>query len=197
VLIASMVGYNAFTTYNQRDTALIVNITARQRTLVERYIKDVLLKLQGIQADPNDFLPSLVRRGLYREEPFLALGLFPWTRCIETAEGAAARNELAGLKDTVNGKFDAEAREDPRQALALVAILGSAVLLIHGWALDLEMWTPLFLGLARRYRVIAIDRRGFGLSAGAPSLERDALDVWQVLDALNVRRCENGEFQED
>jgi two-component system sensor histidine kinase/response regulator len=60
VLIASMVGYNALTTYNQRDTALIVNITARQRTLVERYIKDVLLKLQGIQADPSESQGVLV-----------------------------------------------------------------------------------------------------------------------------------------
>ncbi len=60
VLIASMVGYNAFTTYNQRDTALIVNITARQRTLVERYIKDVLLKVQGVQADPSESSNVLV-----------------------------------------------------------------------------------------------------------------------------------------
>jgi hypothetical protein len=54
VLIAAMVGYNVVTTANQRNTALIVNITARQRTLVERYIKDVLLKLQDIQADPSE-----------------------------------------------------------------------------------------------------------------------------------------------
>ncbi|MEY2444431.1 MAG: hypothetical protein QOE00_1011, partial [Ilumatobacteraceae bacterium] len=60
VLIASMVGYNVFTTANQRDTALVVNITARQRTLVERYIKDVLLKVQGFQADPNESRDVLV-----------------------------------------------------------------------------------------------------------------------------------------
>jgi two-component system, sensor histidine kinase and response regulator len=61
ILIASMVGYNVVTTANQRDTALIVNITARQRTLVERYIKDVLLKLQGMQADPNESKDVLVK----------------------------------------------------------------------------------------------------------------------------------------
>ena len=60
VLIASMVGYNVSTTSNQRDTALIVNITARQRTLVERYIKDLLLTLQGIQADPGPSRDVLV-----------------------------------------------------------------------------------------------------------------------------------------
>ncbi len=68
VLIASMVGYNVATTANQRDTALIVNITARQRTLVERYIKDVLLTLQGIQADPGPSRDVLIehRDGLAR-----------------------------------------------------------------------------------------------------------------------------------
>ena len=37
---------------------------------------------------------------------------------------------------------------------------GPAVLLIHGWTLDLDMWTPQFATLANRYRLIAFDRRG-------------------------------------
>jgi PAS domain S-box-containing protein len=60
VLITAMVGYNGLTTANQRDAPLIVNVTARQRTLVERYIKDVLLKLGGFQADPNESRDVLV-----------------------------------------------------------------------------------------------------------------------------------------
>ncbi|MEP7203615.1 MAG: response regulator [Ilumatobacteraceae bacterium] len=60
LLIATMVGYNVMTTYNQSDSALVVNVTARQRTLVERYIKDVLLKLQGAQADPSESREVLV-----------------------------------------------------------------------------------------------------------------------------------------
>ena len=38
--------------------------------------------------------------------------------------------------------------------------------LVHGWALDLDMWTPQFAALADRYRLIAFDRRGFGIVVG-------------------------------
>ena len=46
---------------------------------------------------------------------------------------------------------------------------GPAVLFLHGWALDLDMWRAQFEALASRYRLIAFDRRGFGLSSGTPS----------------------------
>jgi PAS domain S-box-containing protein len=52
VLIASMVGYNAWALSRQSDTPLVVNVTERQRALTERYIKDILLKVDGDQADP-------------------------------------------------------------------------------------------------------------------------------------------------
>ncbi|HYY78601.1 MAG TPA: EAL domain-containing protein [Actinomycetes bacterium] len=52
VLVTVMVGYNARATANQRGSALVVNIAARQRALVERYTKDVLLVVDGFQADP-------------------------------------------------------------------------------------------------------------------------------------------------
>jgi 3-oxoadipate enol-lactonase len=57
---------------------------------------------------------------------------------------------------------------------------GPAVLLVHGWALDLEMWNALAVALCDEFRVVRLDRRGFGLSSGRPSLERDICD----LDAL-------------
>lgn len=57
---------------------------------------------------------------------------------------------------------------------------GPAVLLVHGWALDLEMWNALAVALRDEFRVVRLDRRGFGLSSGRPSLERDICD----LDAL-------------
>ena len=53
VLISVMVGYNAYETQRQRPTALVVDVTARQRTLTERYIKDTVLALDGVQADPE------------------------------------------------------------------------------------------------------------------------------------------------
>src|SRR4051812_48031896 len=53
VLIVVMVGYNAYATDRERPTALVVDVTARQRTLTERYIKDTVLVLDGVQADPE------------------------------------------------------------------------------------------------------------------------------------------------
>ncbi|HEX8132891.1 MAG TPA: PAS domain S-box protein [Actinomycetes bacterium] len=53
VLVTVIVGYNARATAQQRGSALVVNIAARQRTLVERYTQDVLLVVDGFQADPK------------------------------------------------------------------------------------------------------------------------------------------------
>jgi len=57
---------------------------------------------------------------------------------------------------------------------------GPALLLVHGWTLDLEMWNALSAALRPTFRVIRLDRRGFGMSSGQPGLERDIAD----LDAL-------------
>lgn len=65
---------------------------------------------------------------------------------------------------------------------------GPAVLLIHGWALDLDMWLPQFAELADRYRLIAFDRRGFGLSSGTPGIEDDVADIHELLARLGVDR---------
>jgi PAS domain S-box-containing protein len=54
VLVAAIVVYNARAIAEQRGSALVVNLAARQRALVERYTKDVLLVLDGFQADPKE-----------------------------------------------------------------------------------------------------------------------------------------------
>ncbi|HEV7445203.1 MAG TPA: alpha/beta fold hydrolase, partial [Steroidobacteraceae bacterium] len=46
---------------------------------------------------------------------------------------------------------------------------GPAILLIHGWSLDLDMWEPQVGDLSRSFRLIRFDRRGYGLSSGKPS----------------------------
>ncbi|HVS78395.1 MAG TPA: alpha/beta fold hydrolase, partial [Steroidobacteraceae bacterium] len=53
---------------------------------------------------------------------------------------------------------------------------GPAVLLIHGWTLDLDMWEPQVAGLAGAFRLIRFDRRGFGLSSGRASVTADVRD---------------------
>jgi pimeloyl-ACP methyl ester carboxylesterase len=65
---------------------------------------------------------------------------------------------------------------------------GPNVVLIHGWALDLDMWRPQFEALADSYRLIAFDRRGFGLSSGLPHIESDIDDFGQILAAVGAAR---------
>jgi PAS domain S-box-containing protein len=54
VLVAAIVVYNARAIAEQRGSALVVNTAARQRALVERYTTDVLLVVDGFQADPKE-----------------------------------------------------------------------------------------------------------------------------------------------
>jgi len=65
---------------------------------------------------------------------------------------------------------------------------GFPVLLVHGWALDLDMWQPQVADWGGRLRVIRFDRRGFGTSSGSPSLAADARDIESLLRRLNLRR---------
>ncbi|MGQ0836497.1 MAG: alpha/beta fold hydrolase [Gammaproteobacteria bacterium] len=66
---------------------------------------------------------------------------------------------------------------------------GFPLILIHGWALDLDMWQPQVPAWFPRLRVIRFDRRGFGGSVGQPSLLADARDVESLLRRLNLPRA--------
>lgn len=66
---------------------------------------------------------------------------------------------------------------------------GRDIVFIHGWALDSDMWAHQVDALAREYRVVTYDRRGFGLSSGTPSIEADVLDLDRVLEALHIERA--------
>jgi pimeloyl-ACP methyl ester carboxylesterase len=57
---------------------------------------------------------------------------------------------------------------------------GPAVVLVHGWTLDLDMWEPQVAALRDAFRIVRLDRRGFGLSSGRSRLDCDVAD----LDAL-------------
>lgn len=63
---------------------------------------------------------------------------------------------------------------------------GPVLLLVHGWPLDLTMYDPLTATLARSFRVVRWDRRGFGESVGTPSLAEDAADALRLLDRLGI-----------
>lgn len=70
---------------------------------------------------------------------------------------------------------------------------GRAIVLVHGFPLDREMWRAQIDSLAGEFRVVAPDLRGFGQSSLAPGdaeqgvgMERYAADVAAVLDELGV-----------
>jgi pimeloyl-[acyl-carrier protein] methyl ester esterase len=65
---------------------------------------------------------------------------------------------------------------------------GPAVLLVHGWTLDLEMWDPLVSALRDAFRLIRLDRRGHGLSRGMPAPERDSEDLAALCKHLRLTR---------
>jgi len=54
---------------------------------------------------------------------------------------------------------------------------GRALLLVHGWTLDLEMWDLQVRALRDTFRMIRLDRRGHGLSAGIANPQRDGADL--------------------
>jgi pimeloyl-ACP methyl ester carboxylesterase len=63
---------------------------------------------------------------------------------------------------------------------------GPAVVFIHGWSLDLDMWEFQAEALRSSYRVVRLDRRGFGLSSGSPSLAQDAVDIVALCRSLQL-----------
>ena len=65
---------------------------------------------------------------------------------------------------------------------------GFAVVFLHGWALDLDIWEPQAAALRAGFRVIRLDRRGFGASSGVPSLVDDAADLQALCRHLQLQR---------
>ncbi len=66
---------------------------------------------------------------------------------------------------------------------------GPPLVLIHGWLMDLTAWDAEQLTWSRHFRVLRMDRRGFGRSSGAPSFAQDADDVLALLDERGVERA--------
>ena len=68
---------------------------------------------------------------------------------------------------------------------------GAAVIFLHAYPLNLEMWTPQVEALSQDYRMIRLDWRGFGGSAPPDStltMELAADDVRVLMEHLGVRR---------
>jgi pimeloyl-ACP methyl ester carboxylesterase len=65
---------------------------------------------------------------------------------------------------------------------------GPPLLLVHGTGSYADLWSPVLDGLARAYRVIAYDRRGFARSSPTPGggLAEHARDAAALLNALGA-----------
>lgn len=63
---------------------------------------------------------------------------------------------------------------------------GNPLLLLHGWPLDHRVWRPQADTLRDHYKVIMLDRRGFGRSTGPADVGDAVQDVDAVLDACGV-----------
>jgi pimeloyl-ACP methyl ester carboxylesterase len=63
---------------------------------------------------------------------------------------------------------------------------GPAVLLVHGWTLDLEMWDPQVRALRDAFRVIRLDRRGHGFSGGIANPQCDGADLTALCEHLRL-----------
>ena len=66
---------------------------------------------------------------------------------------------------------------------------GPAVVLVHGHPFDRSLWEPQREPLARRFRVVAPDLRGYGESAATPgtvTMRQLAADVEALLDGLGI-----------
>ncbi len=71
----------------------------------------------------------------------------------------------------------------------IVAGDGPAVVFIHGWALDCDMWLTQVEALSDRFRVLAYDRRGFGASSGTPSLVSDVDDLRALFQRFGIEHA--------
>jgi 3-oxoadipate enol-lactonase len=68
---------------------------------------------------------------------------------------------------------------------------GFPLILIHGLSDDSRLWAPLMPAFSRKYRTIALDLRGHGLS-GKPdtpySIQQISEDLFEFLQELEISR---------
>jgi pimeloyl-ACP methyl ester carboxylesterase len=64
---------------------------------------------------------------------------------------------------------------------------GPAVILLHGWTFNLEMWDLQVAALRDEFRLVRIDRRGHGFSGGVSDSEQDAADIATLCRHLKLK----------
>ncbi len=208
VLIAVMVGYNAYATDRERPTALVVDVTARQRTLTERYIKDTILVLDGVQADPGasaKILRETATALLDGGEVVTPQGSLDQKVRIPAATNGAVREKLEHERTLIttllatgttlrnagrpSPTFNADLRTLRIQGAELSSVTGDAAGEITKDSqarLSRLVWVEILLGLCSAAAAVAmallLRRRALRLSGRFRSLVHNASDLITVLD---------------
>ncbi len=208
VLIGVMVGYNAYETDRERPTALVVDVTARQRTLTERYIKDTILVIEGVQADPEasaKILRETATALLDGGEVVTPQGSLDQHVRIPAATDGAVREKLehertlitkllaTGTTVRTAGKrsptFSADLRRLRIEGAELSSVTGDAAGEITKDSqarLSRLVWVEILLGLLSAAAAVAmallLRRRALRQSGRFRSLVHNATDLITVLD---------------
>ncbi|HEX4961735.1 MAG TPA: alpha/beta fold hydrolase [Thermoanaerobaculia bacterium] len=103
-----------------------------------------------------------------------------------TAQAAHPAEGATGMVEVSNGKLWYEVRGE-----------GPAVVLLHDGLLPSAAWDGPFVELARSFRVVRYDRRGYGRSEAGKDPFSDVDDLQAVFEALKIGRaalvgCSNG-----
>ncbi|MDJ0760580.1 MAG: alpha/beta hydrolase [Woeseiaceae bacterium] len=72
------------------------------------------------------------------------------------------------------------------RVFAVSAGSGDALLMLHGWPLDHRMFDRQLDALSDQFRVVAIDRRGFGQSSAPPNMGEELSDIDRIIDELDL-----------
>jgi pimeloyl-[acyl-carrier protein] methyl ester esterase len=110
------------------------------------------------------------------------------TRIASSSAGSPAITRSTTISATKKSTPEPQVFEVPVPGGTLAvesAGAGQALVLLHGWALDRRVWAPQ-RPLADRFRLIALDRRGFGRSTAPPDLAAEADDLLAVREALGL-----------
>jgi pimeloyl-ACP methyl ester carboxylesterase len=101
---------------------------------------------------------------------------------------SAAGESLAALTRGREGRPESLRREGGSELQLESVGKGEPLVLIHGWAVDRRMWVHQLPVLRRGFRVITYDRRGYGQSTSAASLEQEVADLEAILAHLSIAR---------
>jgi pimeloyl-ACP methyl ester carboxylesterase len=103
-----------------------------------------------------------------------------------SADGSLPDRSLANRAAKNESRLHMIRRPGQGDLIAEVTGRGRPVILIHGWAVDRRMWAPQVPALKRRFRVIALDRRGFGQSTCPAGLDQELDDIDALLDHFKL-----------